>query len=132
MSTRSERESKDALNKHHQAVLAQLMLDPANQFCADCRLKDPRWASWNLGVFVCIDCSGVHRSIGTHISKVKSVNLDTWTAEQVENMAAWGNQRANAFWEQSLPPNFRPDRSFVPLSLSLFFDCLLKESKTKK
>jgi len=122
MATRSEREGKEALNKHHQAVFAQLMMDQANQFCADCRLKDPRWASWNLGIFVCIDCSGIHRSIGTHISKVKSVNLDTWTTEQVENMVAWGNQRANDYWEQSLGPNFRPDRSSVPppfpLSLS--------------
>ena len=114
MATRSEREGKEALNKHHQAVFAQLMMDQANQFCADCRLKDPRWASWNLGIFVCIDCSGIHRSIGTHISKVKSVNLDTWTTEQVENMVAWGNQRANDYWEQSLGPNFRPDRSSVP------------------
>lgn len=111
MSTRSEREGKEALNKHHQAVLAQLLLDPINQYCVDCRLKDPRWASWNLGVFLCIDCSGIHRSIGTHISKVKSVNLDTWTNEQVENMIAWGNQRANLYWEQALPPNFKPDRS---------------------
>lgn len=43
----------------------------------------PRWASWNLGVFLCIRCAGIHRNLGVHISKVKSVNLDTWTPEQV-------------------------------------------------
>lgn len=43
----------------------------------------PRWASWNLGIFLCIRCAGIHRNLGVHISKVKSVNLDSWTPEQV-------------------------------------------------
>lgn len=43
----------------------------------------PRWASWNLGIFLCIRCAGIHRNLGVHISKVRSVNLDTWTPEQV-------------------------------------------------
>lgn len=43
----------------------------------------PRWASWNLGVFLCIRCAGIHRNLGVHISKVKSVNLDSWTSEQI-------------------------------------------------
>lgn len=43
----------------------------------------PRWASWNIGVFLCIRCAGIHRNLGVHISRVKSVNLDSWTPEQV-------------------------------------------------
>lgn len=43
----------------------------------------PRWASSNLGIFFCIRCSGIHRNLGVHISKVRSVNLDTWTADQI-------------------------------------------------
>lgn len=43
----------------------------------------PRWASWNLGIFLCIRCAGIHRNLGVHISRVKSVNLDTWTPQQV-------------------------------------------------
>ena len=42
-----------------------------------------RWASWNLGVFLCIRCAGIHRNLGVHISRVKSVNLDQWTGEQI-------------------------------------------------
>lgn len=44
----------------------------------------PRWASWNLGVFMCIRCAGIHRNLGVHISRVKSVNLDQWTPEQIQ------------------------------------------------
>jgi len=48
-----------------------------------CHIAGPRWASWNLGIFLCIRCAGIHRNLGVHISKVKSVNLDSWTSEQI-------------------------------------------------
>lgn len=67
----------------------------------------PRWASWNLGVFLCIRCAGIHRNLGVHISKVKSVNLDSWTPEQVVSLQQMGNSRARAVYEANLPDNFR-------------------------
>jgi len=44
-----------------------------NDKCADCGAPEPDWASLNLGVLVCIECSGVHRNLGVHISKVNTV-----------------------------------------------------------
>ena len=45
---------------------------------------EPRWASWNLGIFICVRCAGIHRSLGSHVSKVRSVNLDAWSQEQLQ------------------------------------------------
>lgn len=96
-----------------------LLNDPINKHCADCKTaKNPRWASWNLGVFICIRCSGIHRSLGTHISRVKSVDLDSWTDEQTESMLAWGNRRGNAYWEAKLKPRSQEEvelGGYIPL-----------------
>nr|KAJ3423185.1 hypothetical protein HK105_001000 [Polyrhizophydium stewartii] len=97
-----------ALNDLHSRILKELMQRSDNRKCVDCRKRDPRWASWNLGVFMCIRCSGIHRSLGTHITKVKSADLDTWTPEQIENMKRWGNARANLYWEHDWPRDMDP------------------------
>ncbi|KDN46364.1 hypothetical protein RSAG8_04308, partial [Rhizoctonia solani AG-8 WAC10335] len=89
-------------------TLRELVKRPENKFCADCKKNDARWASWNIGVFVCIRCSGIHRSMGTHISKVKSVDLDVWTPDQMASIQKWGNQRANLYWEAHLKPGHQP------------------------
>ncbi|KAG0097271.1 hypothetical protein BGZ93_003085 [Podila epicladia] len=111
MSTRHARTADKSTNDKHTRILKALLQKPGNKFCVDCRKKDPRWASFNLGCFMCIRCSGVHRSMGTHISKVKSVDLDSWTAEQVENMIKWGNEKANMYWEARLPESSIPNEN---------------------
>ncbi|KAI9137256.1 hypothetical protein BKA69DRAFT_937576 [Paraphysoderma sedebokerense] len=84
-------------NEMHEKILQNMIIsDPANSLCADCGAKGPRWASYNLGVFLCIRCGGLHRKLGTHISRVKSITLDSWTPEQMESMTSQGNAKANA------------------------------------
>ncbi|TFK47916.1 ArfGap-domain-containing protein [Heliocybe sulcata] len=106
-----------ATTERNARTLRELLKRPENKVCADCKRNDPRWASWNLGVFLCIRCSGLHRSMGTHISRVKSVDLDIWTPEQMASIQKWGNRRANAYWEAHLkaghvPPDHKME-SFV-------------------
>ncbi|KAH6891754.1 hypothetical protein BKA70DRAFT_1408475 [Coprinopsis sp. MPI-PUGE-AT-0042] len=79
----------------NQRVLVELCTRPGNDICADCKARNPRWASWNLGIFICVTCASIHRKIGTHITKVKSVTMDTWTNEQVDSMKNMGNVKSN-------------------------------------
>ncbi|XP_028323932.1 stromal membrane-associated protein 1-like isoform X2 [Gouania willdenowi] len=106
MTTRSEREKAEKVNEQHQAILSKLLRENDNKYCADCEAKGPRWASWNLGVFMCIRCAGIHRNLGVHISRVKSVNLDQWTPEQIHSMVDMGNSRARQLYEAHLPEGF--------------------------
>ncbi|XP_063772854.1 stromal membrane-associated protein 1 isoform X2 [Pseudophryne corroboree] len=107
MTTRSEREKAQKLNEQHQAILSRMLREDDNKYCADCEAKGPRWASWNLGVFICIRCAGIHRNLGVHISRVKSVNLDQWTPEQIQCMQDMGNTNARLLYEANLPESFR-------------------------
>ncbi|KAI7882916.1 ArfGap-domain-containing protein [Lichtheimia hyalospora FSU 10163] len=85
-------------------LLSKLKQDPSNGYCADCGDPNPEWCSLNLGILLCIECSGIHRSLGTHISKVRSLTLDSasYTPDIVSLLRALGNGRSNAIWESSL------------------------------
>ena len=71
------REKAEAIKKQL-IIINEFLKKPQNKYCADCKRPSPTWASINLGVFVCIKCSGCHREIGVHVTKIKSINLDTW------------------------------------------------------
>ncbi|GMH63031.1 hypothetical protein TL16_g03612 [Triparma laevis f. inornata] len=86
--------------------LKALLQRPPNKICADCSAHKPTWGSTNLGVFICTQCAGVHRSLGVHISAMLSTKLDDWTQEQLDIMDAIGNTRANERYEFHVPEEF--------------------------
>uniref|UniRef100_A0A8C9VCG8 ArfGAP with dual PH domains 2 n=1 Tax=Scleropages formosus TaxID=113540 RepID=A0A8C9VCG8_SCLFO len=91
-------------------ILLDLVKEPGNDRCADCGAPDPDWASCSLGIFVCLDCSGPHRSLPA-ASRIKSIRLDFWDDELVEFMKANGNANARAFYERSVPSfYYRPQQ----------------------
>ena len=85
------------------AVFSRILERPENQSCADCRSTRPNWYSLNFGVIICYNCSGEHRNLGLHITRVISTKLDCWTTEEIAVAEAVGNQRANRFWEAKKP-----------------------------
>jgi Arf-GAP/coiled-coil/ANK repeat/PH domain-containing protein len=86
-----------------------------NNNCADCGSAEPDWASLNLGVLLCIECSGIHRNLGVHISKVRSLTLDVraWEPSVINLFQSLGNTFANTVWEEMLPSSSCPDRGDI-------------------
>ncbi|XP_053542180.1 arf-GAP with coiled-coil, ANK repeat and PH domain-containing protein 3 isoform X3 [Ictalurus punctatus] len=82
-----------------ESVLQRVQCVPGNDVCCDCGQADPRWASINLGILLCIECSGIHRSLGVHCSKVRSLTLDSWEPELLKLMCELGNSVINHIYE---------------------------------
>ncbi|ODH13443.1 hypothetical protein ACO22_07254 [Paracoccidioides brasiliensis] len=85
--------------------------DQGNCRCADCgSLSKVEWVSINLGIVLCIECSGIHRSLGTHISKIRSLTLDihSFSNDIVEILLQVGNRVSNVIWESRLDPALKP------------------------
>ncbi|XP_028969101.1 centaurin-gamma-1A [Galendromus occidentalis] len=91
-----------------QAINALKYQVAGNKHCVDCDAPNPDWASVNHGALMCITCSGIHRNLGSHISRVRSLNLDDWSAEQLSVMAAIGNTMANTIWESNTKEEGKP------------------------
>ncbi|XP_070766123.1 arf-GAP with GTPase, ANK repeat and PH domain-containing protein 2 [Enoplosus armatus] len=79
-----------------------------NNLCVDCEAPNPTWASLNLGALICIECSGIHRNLGTHLSRVRSLDLDDWPGELTQVLAAIGNHMANSIWESCTQGRTKP------------------------
>ncbi|KAL9582587.1 MAG: hypothetical protein Q9212_003207 [Teloschistes hypoglaucus] len=97
--------SKRTQARNEKALQEMVKTVPGNDRCADCGARNPGWASWSLGIFLCLRCASLHRKLGTHISKVKSLSMDSWTNEQVEGMRRNGNIASNKVYN---PRNSKP------------------------
>ncbi|NXE48830.1 ADAP2 protein, partial [Casuarius casuarius] len=99
----------------NKSLLLELLRAPGNERCADCGAPDTEWASYKLGIFICLNCSGIHRNL-PQISRVKSLRLDFWENDLIEFMKNHGNLCAKAKYEAKVPPYY-----YIPQSK----DCLV-------
>ncbi|XP_051271620.1 LOW QUALITY PROTEIN: arf-GAP with GTPase, ANK repeat and PH domain-containing protein 1-like [Dicentrarchus labrax] len=92
--------NKTRKNSQSEAVALQAIRNAkGNNFCVDCDAPNPTWASLNLGALICIECSGIHRNLGTHLSRVRSLDLDDLPRELTLVLSAIGNYMVNSTWE---------------------------------
>ncbi|KAK8529137.1 hypothetical protein V6N12_059927 [Hibiscus sabdariffa] len=112
--------SDDQTGNRPEPVSAVLREIPGNDVCAECNAQEPSWASLNLGILVCIECSGVHRNLGVHISKVRSLTLDVkvWEPSVVELFRTLGNSYCNSIWEGSLLQNKVDEENAISTSIT--------------
>lgn len=106
MITHSLEPNDDAVEEDPQVTAVRSV--PGNEFCADCSRESPEWVSISLGVTVCSECSGAHRSLGTHISKIQSLALDRLDDVTMELLKAYGNTYANSLWESAGVEGIKP------------------------
>ncbi|XP_059053994.1 arf-GAP with dual PH domain-containing protein 1-like isoform X2 [Achroia grisella] len=99
---------------HNEKILQELQKKSGNNVCADCGSEDPDWASYNLGIFICMRCASIHRGMGAHISKVKHLNLDRWEDSQIQRMKEVGNIVAKNKYEERVPPCYRKPNRYDP------------------
>ncbi|XP_064925260.1 arf-GAP with GTPase, ANK repeat and PH domain-containing protein 1 isoform X8 [Columba livia] len=101
--------NKSRLTSQNEAMALQSIRNiRGNSHCVDCEAQNPDWASLNLGALICIECSGIHRNLGTHLSRVRSLDLDDWPIELIKVMSSIGNELANSVWEESSQGHMKP------------------------
>ncbi|XP_077011648.1 arf-GAP with GTPase, ANK repeat and PH domain-containing protein 1 isoform X7 [Tamandua tetradactyla] len=101
--------NKSRLTSQSEALALQSIRNiRGNSHCVDCDTQNPNWASLNLGALMCIECSGIHRNLGTHLSRVRSLDLDDWPIELIKVMSSIGNELANSVWEESSQGRTKP------------------------
>uniref|UniRef100_A0AAY5F5F6 Small monomeric GTPase n=1 Tax=Electrophorus electricus TaxID=8005 RepID=A0AAY5F5F6_ELEEL len=100
---------KSRLTSQSEAIALQSVRSVrGNSRCVDCEAQNPDWASLNLGALICIECSGIHRNLGTHLSRVRSLDLDEWPLELIKVMTSIGNELANSVWEANAQGRLKP------------------------
>ena len=78
-------------NNYSHPDIPEILKKGENSKCVDCGAENPKWASMNNGVFLCLKCAGIHRSFGMSVSLIRSLQIDSWTEKQLLYLTKGGN-----------------------------------------
>ncbi|EFA78263.1 Arf GTPase activating protein [Heterostelium album PN500] len=84
-----------------------------NKVCFDCQSKNPQWASIPFGIYICVDCASSHRLLGTHITFVRSITIDSWKPSQLRIMKCGGNLNARIYFSEHGIANEKIDQKYI-------------------
>ncbi|XP_031666116.1 arf-GAP with SH3 domain, ANK repeat and PH domain-containing protein 1 isoform X4 [Oncorhynchus kisutch] len=103
---------EDTLEDLTKAIIEDVLRIPGNEICCDCGASEPKWLSTNLGILTCIECSGIHREMGVHISRIQSMELDKLGSSELLLAKNIGNSSFNGIMEGNIPcPSPKPTPS---------------------
>lgn len=88
------------VDPNHRRKLLQLQKEGVNKQCCDCQSPNPQWASPKFGIYICLECAGIHRSLGVHISFVRSITMDQFKDDELVRMEHGGNDKFNQYMSE--------------------------------
>ena len=120
------------INFFFSVICIKIQSIKGNNKCIDCDGPNPKWASVNNGCFICINCAGNHRSMGVHISFVRSITMDSWSKVQLKRIQYGGNAKLKSFWkEQKFPKGLTPQQRLDNNAMDKYRENLLQKAKNE-